>query len=128
MSTRSVVLVVALSVAAQISLANEAKYGEPIVLSGTLKSGVGKTPDGQSITFPEMLLAKTITVQGNPQSELDKDTEPNTKIVQLVLSEELLKQYHQLKGRTVSVSCKLFHAHTGHHFTKVLCEASEINL
>jgi hypothetical protein len=107
--------------------ANEVRFGESVVLRGTLRYEIGTLPDGKSVKFHQVDLAKPITVRGNPENVLDHQTEPDTKFVQLVLSETLSKQFQALKGRPVSVSCKLFHSHTGHHFQPVLCDATSID-
>jgi hypothetical protein len=101
-------------------------YQQRVELTGTLESAPGETPDGKHVVFPSLRLTAPITVWGVPNDDLDSETEKGVSRIHLVLSAPLMEQYKKLKGKRATVVCSLFHSHTGHHHTKVLCDASSI--
>ena len=103
-------------------------YNKPLSLSGTLEAVPCETPDGKhKAHFPALRLAAKITVKADSKSELSNETEQNVDLIQLVLTDDKLwPQFKTLIGKNVSVSGSLYHSHTGHHYTKVLCDVSSI--
>ena len=105
------------------------KYMQHVTLTGMLKSAQGVDANEKNVTYPSLQLTAPITVNGNPNDddEFLRITETNVSGIQLVLNDELMSRYRSMKGKNVTVSCSdLFHEFTGHHFTKVLCTATEI--
>ncbi len=70
-------------------------------------------------------LSKPVCVNGDPKNEINTETERNIKEIQLIIQEDDGRHMHLLSRRVV-VTGTLFHAHTGHHRTRVLMEVSGI--
>ena len=82
----------------------------------------GETPKTDSReTQAILLLDSPIDVIGTPNDEIN-ETERGVKAITLV-SDRSLRSF---VGKRVTVQGKLFHAHTGHHHTKVLMSVSSV--
>lgn len=100
------------------------KYEPAVVtLQGTLLSAVGKTPDGEKITFPAIQLVNPITVQG---TSVEEPTENNVTLLHMVLDEKTRELFKSLKGNRVIVNGTLFHSDNGNHQTNVLITPTSI--
>ncbi len=104
--------------------------GEPLTLTGkiTLQTfygppNYGENPDTDSReTQAILVLPKPICVSTSP-STYDA-AEKNQRKVTLVPPQGV--DFSRYKGKNVSLSGTLFHAHTGHHRTPVLMEVKTI--
>jgi hypothetical protein len=82
----------------------------------------GETPkEDARETQPILLLDSAIDVLGDSNDEINK-TERRVRAITLV-SDLSLKPF---VGKRVIVQGSLFHAHTGHHHTKVLMSVSSV--
>jgi hypothetical protein len=95
-----------------------------ISLQGRLISAKGATPDGKAINFPALQLTQAIVVMGDEESP----TEKGVLLLHMVLNQDLMPTFIKLKGQTVLVEGKLFHADNGNHQTNVLVTPSSISL
>ena len=68
-------------------------------------------------------LARPLSVCGDSTSDINTESEKNVREVQLVMSDTSAKH---LVGRAIVATGTLFHSHTGHHYTKILMDVSEI--
>lgn len=75
---------------------------------------------------PEMALIlelnRPVCVKGDPDDEVNSETEKNVKSMHLVIHDGKYTYYRRLLSKQVVANGTLFHAHTGHHRTKVLME------
>lgn len=71
-------------------------------------------------TYWILKLKKPVCVKGNPDDELNSETEKNVKNIHLVIDGEKYARYRHLVSKNVVAQGTLFHAHTAHHRTKVL--------
>lgn len=91
------------------------KYGPP---------NYGENPKTDArVRVLVLKLPRTLNVCGDPTSDINTESEKNVREVQLVMSDSSAKH---LVGRAVIATGTLFHSHTGHHYTKVLMNVSEI--
>ncbi|HEX6189023.1 MAG TPA: DUF4431 domain-containing protein [Pyrinomonadaceae bacterium] len=82
----------------------------------------GETPKEDSReTQPILLLDSAVDVIGTPNDDFNV-TERGVKSITLVSTRAL----RPFVGKRVTVQGKLFHAHTGHHHTKVLMSVSSV--
>lgn len=95
-----------------------------ISLQGRLISADGATPDGKAIKFPALQLSQAIVVMGDEESPSEK----GVLLLHMVLNQEMMPTFKKLKGQTVLVEGKLFHADNGNHQTNVLVIPSSISL
>lgn len=112
------------------------EYGSNVSLTGTLTSRVFAGPpnyesikrgDRKETAIILTLAAPVCTTTGNPADSFDV-AETNVRQVQLVISKpEHWKALKRLRGKPVVVTGPLFHAHTGHHRTKILITVAELN-
>jgi len=73
-------------------------------------------------------LAKPICVKADKLNEYNA-AERNVSDVQLVLTEEQSGQIRRRRlNRAVAITGQLFHAHTGHHHTRVLMAVSKLEV
>jgi hypothetical protein len=111
------------------------KYGPTVVtLTGTLRSQVFpgppnyesiKTGDQRETAIILTLVADTCTT-GKEREGLDVP-ETSVREVQLVVTKDAhWKTIRRLMGKRAKVTGTLFHAHTGHHRTRVLIDVSRI--
>ena len=97
----------------------ERKYGPP---------NFGENPRTDAkVRVPVLLLIKPVRVRGNPQDALNADSVKGLRRIQLNLF-NLKTPYRQLIGKRVFVNGTLFHAHTGHHYTKVVMDVHSLQL
>jgi hypothetical protein len=73
-----------------------------------------------------LILDSPVDVVGDQNDELNK-TERGIKRVTLVVHDFKAHPVESLLGGRVEVQGKLFHAHTGHHHTKVLIDVTSID-
>lgn len=95
-----------------------------VSLQGRLISADGATPDGKAIKFPALQLPQAIVVMGDE----DSHTQKGVLLLHMVLNQDLWPTFQKLKGQTVVVEGKLFHADNGNHQTNVLVIPSRISL
>jgi hypothetical protein len=95
-----------------------------VSLSGRLISADGETPDGKAIKFPALQLSQPILVEGDQ----DTPTEKGVLLLHLVLNQDLMSKFKELKGKSVVVKGTLFHSDNGNHQTNVLIAPSSISL
>ena len=110
------------------------EYGPTVSLTGTLRSHVFPGPpnyesikrgDGRETAIILILVARACTTGNDPQG-FDV---PETRIeeMQLVVTNDAhWKTVRRLMGKHAIVTGTLFHAHTGHHRTKVLVDVATI--
>ena len=72
-------------------------------------------------------LIRPVCVNGDPKSELNVETEKKVNAVQLIIYGDEGRYKHFLSRKVIATGT-LFHAHTGHHYTKVLMEVISIRL
>lgn len=65
-------------------------------------------------------LSKPICVNGDPNDEINVETEKNVRNMHLVFGHENYARYKHLLNRKVIAEGTLYHAHTAHHRTRVL--------
>ena len=109
--------------------------GKPAVLRGTLARGnavdiqLGKEVP---VTFPSLILEKSITVQEDKAEEGMKSIQglSSVDVIHLSISPAFLwTKFDLLVGKKVRVECtELFSAFTAHHFAPVLCTVREIHV
>lgn len=71
-------------------------------------------------TYWILKLTKPICVKGNPDDELNSETEKDIKNMQLVLDSREYARYRHLVSKKVVAEGELFRRHTGYHYTRVL--------
>jgi hypothetical protein len=112
------------------------KYGPAVVtVTGTLCAQVFAGPpnyrsikrgDRKERAIILRLLTPTCTSRNDPPQGLD-DPETNVREIQLVVTKSAhWKTVERRLGKRVMVTGTLFHAHTGHHRTKVLIDVTNI--
>jgi hypothetical protein len=114
-------------------------YYEPAksVLSGTVKRVVFPGPpnyeDVKAGDAPQvcwiLLLPRKANVRAIAGASTDEFNVPETGIsdIQLAFTEpDAYQKHRRLLGKPVTVTGTLFHAHTGHHFTRVLLSVSSL--
>lgn len=95
----------------------EWKYGPP---------NYGEQPKTDATErVPVLVLVKPVSVRGNPQDALNKESVEGVRRIQLNLF-NLETPYKQFIGKRVLVKGTLFHAMTGHHYTKVVMNVRSI--
>jgi hypothetical protein len=111
------------------------KYGPTVVsLTGTLRSQVFPGPPNyESIkkgdrkeTAIILTLGESICTTGDDPQGLDLPETDVREIQLVVMKNAHWKIIRRLTGRRAKVTGTLFHAHTGHHRTKVLIDVSNI--
>ena len=110
------------------------EYGPTVSLTGTLRSQVFPGPpnyesikrgDRKETAIILTLVARTCTTGNDPQG-LDVP-EIGIREMQLVITKDAQwKTVRRLMGKRAIVTGTLFHAHTGHHRTKVLVDVAII--
>lgn len=92
------------------------KYGPP---------GFGEHPDSDSkVSVPILVLSHPVDVCGDPTSDVNRDTIPNVKEVQLsALGDRIILPY---VGQDVVATGRLFEAGTANHYTRVLLHVTRI--
>ena len=98
-------------------LITEQKYGPP-------NFGEEQKTD-KKLTVPILVLNEAINVRGTPGDLINGESVMGAKRVQLVFTAGVIP-YTKLIGKDVVVKGKLFHSHTGHHFTDVLVDVGSI--
>ena len=129
---KSIIILLALLVTTTASVAQSRQLQyetKNVVLTGRIvyrtfygPPNYGETPKIDSReTQAILLLDSPIDVIGTPNDEID-ETERGVKAITLV-SERSLRSF---VGKRVTAQGSLFHAHTGHHHTKVLMSVSSV--
>ena len=109
-------------------------YGPEVSLTGKLSSRVVPGPPNyssirkgdQKETLILLTVTQPICTTGDDPAGIDVP-EKGLRDLQLAISKD--KDWpviRRLIGKRVTVSGKLFHAHTGHHRTKVLMDVSQV--
>ena len=110
------------------------EYGPTVSLTGRLRSQIFPGPPNyQSIRHGDrketallLTLVQTICTTGNDPQGMDVP-ETDVREVQLAITTNAHWTIaRRLVGKRVTVTGTLFHAHTGHHRTKVLIDVSNI--
>lgn len=101
------------------------KYGPTVSFEGTLQTWSVLEPPNDFMTHATVLILKRkICTTGNVPPDI---SERSVRNIQLVITRAAdWKTVRSLMGKEVTVSGRLFHAHTGHHHTKVLIDVSMI--
>ncbi len=107
------------------TLAEALKYDTVVTLAGTLVTATGETPDGDPVEFPALKLTQHIDVDENPD-DMYAAAERGVEQLQLLLSDEWVKEFNAMKGREVVLTGTLFHSFTGHHHTRVLMDVKDV--
>jgi hypothetical protein len=106
-------------VALEGRLTVEWKYGPP---------NYGENPKTDAkVRVPVLVLSEPVSVRPNPDYFPFNVEVRGVRRIQLILF-NLETPYEQFIGRRVLVNGTLFHAHTGHHYTKVVMEVSSLKL
>ncbi len=100
---------------------------EPVRLEGTLfyelnygPPNYGEDPKtDEKGYYPMIRLAQPVMVCGNPNSDIDVETERNVREIQLVFMTGRVPSRRN-GARHVVVTGTLYHSHTGHHYRPVL--------
>jgi hypothetical protein len=110
------------------------EYGPTVSLTGTLRSQVFAGPpnyesikrgDRKEIAIILTLTARACTTGNDPQSFDVPET--GIREMQLVVMKDAhWKTVRRLMGKRAIVRGTLFHAHTGHHRTKILVDVANI--
>ena len=114
------------------------EYGPSVTLTGTVSSRVfAGPPNYESIKRGDRKETATIlnlaspvctSTTSNTADSFDV-AETDIREVQLVITKpEDWKTLKRLRGKPVVVTGTLFHAHTGHHRTKILITVDELNV
>lgn len=131
---RILISAIVVSTPAGIATAAQRLSYEPSIvrLDGTVEAkerfgppGYGEKPEtDHKVVVPILRLTQPVAVQGDPKSELNSATEEDVTEIQLILP----PRYDPivLVGQRVAVTGSLFHAHTGHHATRVLMNVRTI--
>jgi hypothetical protein len=110
------------------------EYGPSVSLTGTVSSRVfAGPPNYESIKRGDRKETALILSLASPACTTSKTSDsvdvPETDVreVQLVITKpEHWKTLKRLRGKPVILTGTLFHAHTGHHRTKVLIDVAEV--
>lgn len=98
-------------------LTMELKYGPP---------NYGEQPKTDArIRVPVLKLIEPVNVRGKPGESFNAISVKGIRRIQLILSPGT--SYEQFIGKRVVVEGTLFHAFSGHHYTKVLMDVRTIN-
>lgn len=100
----------------------------PATLEGTLitsKSDPAMSSDEKSHAFSAVQLKTPISIGCQADDEFCSP-EQNVSVLQLVLAKNQTKQFKELKGKSVKITGKLFHAENGNHYTNVLMNVENI--
>jgi hypothetical protein len=136
MSTRLLMLTLLLLVGPCASASGQRclGYGPTVSLAGTLRSRVFPgSPNYESIRRGDRretaiiltLVARACTTGNDPQGSDVPET--GIREMQLVVTKDAHWKYvRRLMGKRAIVTGTLFHAHTGHHRTKVLVDVASI--
>ena len=136
MSTRLLILTLGLLVGFCASASGQKcfRYGPTVSLTGTLRSQVFAGPpnyesirrgDRKETAIILTLVARACTT-GNDFQGFEAPETGIREMQLLVTKEEHWKTIRRLMGKRASVTGTLFHAHTGHHRTKVLVNVANI--
>lgn len=96
---------------------------DEVSLYGTLVSMPGETADGKKYMYPAIQLFTPISVQA--QDEYSPYA-GGVLLIQLSLTDGLMRTYQRLKGKPVSMTGTLYHSHTAWHQTPVLIAVKDI--
>ena len=97
----------------------EWKYGPP---------NYGENPKTDAkVKVPVLVLSEPVSVRGNPDYFPFNIEVRGVRRIQLLLF-NIKTPDEQLIGRRVHVNGTLFHAHTGHHYTKVVMDIGSLKL
>jgi hypothetical protein len=109
-------------------------YGPTVTLTGKLSSKIIPGPPNytsirqgdQKETVLLLTLAKAFCTTGNDPAGIDVP-ETGVRDLQLAVTKDGDWPFiRRLIGKRVTVTGTLFHAHTGHHRTKVLLDVAEV--
>ena len=111
------------------------EYGPTVSLTGTLRSQVFPGPpnyesikrgDGKETAIILTLAAPVCTTGNDPQG-IDVPESAIRDVQLVVIKDAHWPAVHRLMGKRAIVTGTLFHAHTGHHRTKVLLTVASLN-
>lgn len=96
-------------------------YGSSVKIKGILKRELGGFP---SIRTDDIISVSSKTPD---EAEFDEPREWGVAVMQLAMTDKAQWRYFEKNINTkVLVTCNLYHAHTGHHFTPVMCLVENI--
>ncbi|MDE9479396.1 DUF4431 domain-containing protein [Xenorhabdus bovienii] len=101
---------------------NRYLYGIPVKIKGTLTK--------ESAGFPSLRLNDLISVFPQEGDEIGGDNTPEfgVAVMQLAMSDDAQWDiFEKFKRRDAVVTCGLYHSHTAHHKTPVLCSVMDIS-
>ncbi|CDL85418.1 DUF4431 domain-containing protein [Xenorhabdus szentirmaii] len=101
---------------------NSYLYGTPVKIKGTLTK--------ESVGFPSLRLNDLISVFPQEGDEVGGDNTPEfgVAVMQLAMSDDSQWNiFEKFKGQNAVVTCGLYHSHTAHHKTPVLCSVMDIS-
>ncbi len=105
-------------------------YDQPVRLTGKLSSvkSIHPNPEYGGKLQPAIFLTKPIDVLAGEQDSYN-ESEFNINRIQLAFGSDVTKKIKAYKNKKVSILCSdLFHSHTAHHTTEVLCMVKDISL
>jgi len=110
------------------------EYGPTVSITGKLSSRVVPGPPNyssirkgdQKETMILLTLTEPICTTGNDPAGIDVPEEGIRELQLAISKDEDWPAIRRLIGKRATVSGTLFHAHTGHHRTKVLMDVSQV--
>jgi len=110
------------------------EYGPPVTFTGKLLSKIAPGPPNyesirkgdQKETVILLTLAQPFCTTGNDPAGVDVPEKGLRDLQLAITKDEDWPAIRRLKGKRVTVSGTLFHAHTGHHRTRVLMSVTQV--
>jgi len=110
------------------------EYGPTVAVTGKLSSRIFPGPPNymsirkgdQKETVILLTLTQPVCTTGNDPAGIDVPEKGLRNIQLAITKDEDWPVIRRLLGKRVTVSGTLFHAHTGHHRTKVLMDVSQV--
>ncbi|WP_338805134.1 DUF4431 domain-containing protein [Xenorhabdus griffiniae] len=107
------------------------QYSKLVTVSGLLTIVDG---DDEGLPYslkdmPAIKLDSPVNVIAPPDEEegSEKITEMGVDIMQLAMNNNgMIEKFRQMKGQKARVMCSLYHSHTAHHVTPVVCDVDRI--
>ncbi|HEX7334337.1 MAG TPA: DUF4431 domain-containing protein [Pyrinomonadaceae bacterium] len=95
----------------------QSKYGPP---------NYGENPRTDAkVKVPVLVLLTPVNIRGTPGDATNAKSVRGVRRIQLILL-NIKTPYKEFTGKIVVVKGTLFHAHSGHHYTRVVMDVSSI--